>query len=666
MAEKSDSRDSESSWVLAGSEGLPIDTVGPEQDSHGAEDEEPQEEEEEKEDEGTQDTATAVTTNGAATFPGQTLHPEVSRQGVSQDRGSGGLLPPRGHPTHQHLCLQDPEECTEPGGWAVPAPDGSTEPSVTEGDVQEEPDAEAESQSCPGTPKAGEDLAGQCSEADPPWRSSRPLSGSQTEDGSCTSSDNDTEGLRRRQGHKPRPGPPPATRAPHRGTPDTGDEDGLSMSKYLLGALALVAVGVLIITGGIYDPADGPVESVGSWDFAGEQESLLSTDSNDSKQKPPLPDTGDPQSMQSMSQLLDKLAKENQEIRLMQAELQAHKDELQALLQRSEGEAAAAGAQQQGLAKENARLRAALEREVSALRDARAELQRLQATGTPSSPRGPAAERPHATGVPGHGKATAWWHGELDVLRRELADTLERVRGSGDLPGLVEELSTLEQRLGQVLEAEGTGSFPTAWKKPFKVEKESKWHKQHATRGAPHEQERREHGKPQGHRKDPRSPREHKPGKGWGKPSHSHPQQGSRELPLLKRYRAPQGCSGVADCARKEGREALGAVLEPVQKAQFLRLLESFMGRLGLGGHFGGLAARLDGVFGSDGVFAHDRLRFVDFVDDVEELLEEMAWQEGGDKKAADGFEEYMLRHYSGTSGKEWGRRALQHHGMRW
>ncbi|NXQ69463.1 PBIP1 protein, partial [Quiscalus mexicanus] len=114
----------------------------------------------------------------------------------------------------------------------------------------------------------------------------------------------------------------------------------------------------------------GPVESVGSWDLAaGEQESLLSTDSNvrrgpkqvsvraegvlnapralnlpvlqDSQQQPPLPDDGGPQSMQSMSQLLDKLAKENQEIRLMQAELQAHKEDLQALLHKSEGEAAA-------------------------------------------------------------------------------------------------------------------------------------------------------------------------------------------------------------------------------------------------------------------------------------------------------------------------------------
>ncbi|NXN83658.1 PBIP1 protein, partial [Bombycilla garrulus] len=72
------------------------------------------------------------------------------------------------------------------------------------------------------------------------------------------------------------------------------------------------------------------------------------------------------------------------------------------------------------------------------------------------------------------------------------------------------------------------------------------------------------------------------------------------------------------------------------------------MRQLGLGRQFGRLAQQLDGAFRADGVFAHDRLRFVDFVDDVEELLEEVAWQERGDKKAVDGFEEYMLQHYSG------------------
>ncbi|XP_032938918.1 pre-B-cell leukemia transcription factor-interacting protein 1 [Catharus ustulatus] len=619
MAEKLDPRDSESSWVLAGSEGLPIDTVGPEQDStsHGSDDEELEEEK----DEGTNETITAVTTNGATTFPSQTLCPEGSRQG-------------------------DPEECEDSKEWAVPALHDSAEPSRLEGNEQEEPNAEAEPQPCPDTPQAGPTVEDVC----------------------CTSSDSDMEGLRWRQGHKPHAGPPTVTPAPHQGAPDSGD-DGLSMSKYLLGALAVVAVGLLIITGGIYDVADDPVESMRSWDFAaGEQESLLSIDSNDSEQKLPLPDAGDSQSVQSMSQLLDKLAKENQEIRLMQAELQAHKEDLRALLHKSEGEAAAAGAQQQSLAAENARLRAALEREVAALREARAELRRLQAPGAPGSPREPTAEQPRATGAPVHGKAAARRHSSLESLRRELADTLDRARGSGDHKGLVEELSTLEQHLAQVLEAEGLGSFSTPWKKPFKVEKESKWHKQHGARGSPHEQERREHGKP--HKKDPRTPREHKPGKPWGKPSHSHPhhnhpQHGSHELPWLRRYRAPQGCSGVTDCAHKEGREVLGAALEPVQKVQFLQLLESFMGQLGLGRQFGRLAPQLDGAFRADGVFAHDRLRFVDFVDDVEDLLEDVAWQEWGNKEAVDGFEEYMLRHYSGTSGNVWSQRAPRQHGTR-
>lgn len=68
------------------------------------------------------------------------------------------------------------------------------------------------------------------------------------EDICFTSSENNVEGLRWRQGHKPHPGLPTVIPAPHQGMPDTGD-DGLSMSKYLLTALALVVVGLLVITG---------------------------------------------------------------------------------------------------------------------------------------------------------------------------------------------------------------------------------------------------------------------------------------------------------------------------------------------------------------------------------------------------------------------------------
>ncbi|NXJ70400.1 PBIP1 protein, partial [Rostratula benghalensis] len=318
-----------------------------------------------------------------------------------QGTSGTGDVPPVGTP--QHPRLQDLEECGDQG--TVPTPEDGGEP--------EEPKAKAERGPCPDTPKAGQALAGPggvtlavlgCPfPSGPPHPSPGPL----TEEGSCTSSDDDTEGLRRRQGHEPRPVPPIPTPAPHRGTPDAGDEDGLSMSKYLLGALALVAVGLLVIS--------GPLESVVTRDVAtGEQESPPPADSNDSQQKPPPLDSGDPQSVQSVTLLLDKLAKENQEIRLMQAELQAHKDELRSLLQKSEGKVAAAGAQQQSLAAENARLRAALERESTALREARAELQRLRAAGTPGDPgaEAPAAEQPPGTSTSARGE---------DAARRESA-----------------------------------------------------------------------------------------------------------------------------------------------------------------------------------------------------------------------------------------------------
>ncbi|KAM9515192.1 LOW QUALITY PROTEIN: pre-B-cell leukemia transcription factor-interacting protein 1 [Guaruba guarouba] len=507
----------------------------------------------------------------------------VEAAAVSPVPAGLGVLPgDRGTPQH-------PEECRDPR--AEPPQDGSAEPG---GDEQEEPDAEPDA------------------DAEPP--AAEPSA----EEGTCTSSDDDVEGLRRR-GHEPHPGPPSAVAA-SLGTPGARDEDGLSMSKYLLGAVALVAVGLLIVSGGIYDPADDPTEHVENRDVAaGEQEPLLPIDSNASKKKLPPSGAGDPRSPQSLSLLLDKLAKENQEIRLMQAELQAHKEELQVLLHKSEGKVAAAGAQQQSLEAENGRLRAALEREAAALREARAELQRLREAAAPEHPPGASGEAVRHEGA------------RLVAVRRELVGALGRARGAGGLEALVAELS-LEQRLGRELEAGGP------WKKPFKAEKkESKRRKQHGTG----EHERSGHGKPHGHSKDAWFPREHKPGKAWGKPPHGPP---------LSRYRAPQGCTGVAECALKEGREVLGTALEPVRKTQFLRLLEGFMGGLA-GQHFGGVAARLDGAFGRWD-FAHDRLRFTDFVEEVEEMLEEVARRERGREDAADGFEEFVLRHYRQSEGQ--------------
>ncbi|XP_021238742.1 pre-B-cell leukemia transcription factor-interacting protein 1, partial [Numida meleagris] len=593
MAQKSDSRDSDNSWVLTGTEGLPVDTVGPERDSASHEDED----EGEGEEEGSPDVGTADGSEDGSASLGEKQSPE---DGSSEE----------------HL---------DPGGGAELPKSGPTELGTAQSWEQEQRDAE------PG-PR-------------PEARTAGPL----PEEGSCTSSDDDVEGLRRRQVHQPRAGTPPPAPIPRRVTQDEGNEEGLSANKLLLGALALVAVALLIVSGGFYDAADGPAD-VASRDATDVEQEPAPDNGSDSPQKLP-PDSGDARSVQSMSVLLDRLAKENQDIRLMQAELQAHKEELQALLQQSEGAAAAAGVQQQSLAKENAELRAALQREAEALRAARTELQRLQARGGPSDPQPrehEAEQQPHGPSAPVRGEGArheARQQGLLASVRHELAAALQRARGTGGQEGLMEELRALEERLSRELGGgEGAEAFPGHWKKGFKAEKKERgWHKRdgHRERGKAHGHGGEPHGK-EPHGKEPRPPREHRAGKAGGKWSH-----GPRELPPLSHSRAPQGCSGVADCARKEGREALGAALEPVQKAQFLQLLEGFMGRLGWGGHFGGVAARLDGAFGADGVFAHDRRRFVDFVEEVEEMLEDVARRERGDEEAADGFEEFVLRHYA-------------------
>lgn len=84
-----------------------------------------------------------------------------------------------------------------------------------------------------------------------------PSPGPLLEEGSCTSSDDDVEGLRRRQIHQPRAGTPPPAPIPRRVLQDEGNEEGLSANKLLLGALALVAVALLIVTGELGVPGSG-------------------------------------------------------------------------------------------------------------------------------------------------------------------------------------------------------------------------------------------------------------------------------------------------------------------------------------------------------------------------------------------------------------------------
>ncbi|XP_074927102.1 pre-B-cell leukemia transcription factor-interacting protein 1 isoform X3 [Chelonoidis abingdonii] len=579
MAENADLRDSDNSWVITGSEGLPVETVGPELDT--------------------------VTQTPA-------------------DEEPAGHTLPKGHST------EDVHTGTKREGSQL-----NTSPGPEEAEFKDSEECPQETLSLAASPRPG---------------------------------------------------------APGHEVPEIQAQDGPGSEDPELGSdtntLGSVSSGR---AGAIYDPGDGPTESMDPGDIPDGEQQPLALGVKDWLQQPPLDPAGDPQSLHSMSLLLDKLAKENQDIRLMQAELQAQKDELQALLQKSEGEKALAGSQQQSLAGENARLHQALQQAAEAHRSAQAELQvlreqlqGLEQEGAAETPRA-APELPHEEQL--LFQELAKQRGLLGSVRRELEGVLQRAQGSGRMEQLRVELAGLEQQLAQELQrvesweqnyskgrsGEGRGatepSRPRRQEPPKTDKKEGGWHKRSEAR----EERRRQDGDPGGREQDAakhpkrreqpephrrQGPRDTKPAKdqngqrraGGGKAALRGPHEHNIfwEPLQLQRYRVPQGCTGVAGCARQEGLELFGAELAPVQKGQFLQLLQSYMAGLDWGQHFAGVAAWLDGAFASDGTFAHDRLRFRHFVEDVEELLEELAEQEQGDEEAADDFEEYVLRHYGG------------------
>ncbi|KAJ6656894.1 hypothetical protein lerEdw1_002895 [Lerista edwardsae] len=503
--------------------------------------------------------------------------------------------------------------------------------------------------------------------------------------------DRDVEGLRRRKGRDKHSAGPAATHHRHEETV-AGEDSALPGAKWLLGLLAIFAVGILAFSGVVFDVEEGPMEIMSTWPSSEGDELHPDSSGKDwpaelspeatgevelprAKEVPPSVAPTDTQSLDAMGQLLDKLAKENQGIRLMQAELQAQKEELQGLLRKTEGETLEFIAQQKNLAAENSRLSEALQRETSALLAAQAELrhlrQKLEGLSKPSEAqtRQPQEEPPVAGNQ--HDKA-ARPEAEIQRLRSLLASVRQDlVRASQQAPpgdaaeGLQKVLGDVQERLLQELarpERERVGK--PAWRESHKAKrgKEKAWHKQHdgpeEPRPGPHE-DRKEH---RSAHKPPKVPsdgpqhhwkhgtRNPKAAKG---PGHHHaarkakkPAEPSALWEMLRqhRFRAPQGCTGVTECAQQEG-------LVPVQKTSLLPLVQKYLAGLGWAEHYGGLVAALDHFFDLGGVFAHDRLSFVDFLDEIEDALEDLAEGLGGSSEEVDDFEAVVLQQLGAAPG---------------
>ncbi|KAG7469444.1 hypothetical protein MATL_G00129110 [Megalops atlanticus] len=252
--------------------------------------------------------------------------------------------------------------------------------------------------------------------------------------------------------------------------PREGEEDGggLPLNKCILGALILLGLGTILFSGVFTDldyVDDVDVRELSDAELHGSQEWLNSD--------------ADPQRAQENAELLDKLAKENEQIIALQAQLQAQKEELNTALQQAE-ERARESAWKGELEKENERMKQelsslpSLQMELETLRARVMELTLLtakedsqQAPVSPSAP--PPSEQTENGNQSGVVEETAVGTGEArdggsltEELERQkvlLEESRKRLEGmkveGGGKRGVREGLAEMERRLTEEVEKLG-------------------------------------------------------------------------------------------------------------------------------------------------------------------------------------------------------------------
>ncbi|XP_006095148.1 pre-B-cell leukemia transcription factor-interacting protein 1 isoform X1 [Myotis lucifugus] len=688
--------DSDNSWVLAGSESLPVETLGP----------------------GSKVDPEPPRAPPAPWSPSQADGEELAgtldgEETLTQSESvHSGPMPPED--TEAQGVLEGDGHDTElPGSGDTVVREDVEEPPVVAdlGPDTQDPEDQSFQQSLPSSPNAA-------------WT---------REAARCTSSEEDTdadvEGLRRRrrgwEPSAPQPVGPLGVEDQARGEGVSG-EPGVSLNMCLLGALVLLGLGILLFSGGLSESESGALEEVELQVFPDARVDDEMGDGQDGRRQQ-LQASAPPDSvpsLQNMALLLDKLAKENQDIRLLQAQLQAQKEELQSLMHRPKV-----------LEAENAQLRGALQHGEASQRALESELQQLRARlqgleaacvrGTDgvclSWGRGPqggkVTKEPGAQGQePGTGflEQKERLEAEAQALRQELErqqrllgsvqrDLEQSLRDAGQGDAAHAGLAELGHRLARELQGLGSwGPHPRVpgntseaasqephFQSPRERGGKEKWRGGHGDRqaehgkpgkeesgwerkkswggkedrepagrwkeGKPRAEERGKDGKRQGPKEPPR--KNGSPHSSGERQKHPQWKEGAKDQhdPLppwaelsRHKYRAPQGCSGVRECARQEGLAFFGVELAPVRQQELASLLRTYLARLPWAGQLTTELPLSPAYFGEDGIFRHDRLRFRDFVDALEDSLEEVAVRQTGDDDEVDDFEDFIFSHFFG------------------
>ncbi|XP_036423029.1 pre-B-cell leukemia transcription factor-interacting protein 1 isoform X2 [Colossoma macropomum] len=410
------------------------------------------------------------------------------------------------------------------------------------------------------------------------------------------------------------------------------EKSGFSLNHLIIGALALLCLGSLFFT-----------------DFDGSE--------------------------LSDQELLEKLAQENKQISILEAQIQSQKEELVKALKI---------AADKGITdKENAKMKEelstlpALKEEIEALKARISELTQLTAEEASDTSQSSISSSP---GVPrdiqGSTGPDRWWDKQQELKRQKtlLEESRKRLEGikkpGWHKKGLRESLVEMQQRLSEQVDYLGKRD---EWKKKHKEHKEGKkewgdkkrnqWKMEETEKrkewklgkdkydgGSKHKEHFRKYREEWDHKKDERKlERERrKQERPWQtKPDHQHNHHHKKqhqqhepvefwkhqEEKLRRNQNPPERCYGVADCADAEG-------LTPVKLSEFQALLEVYLSKLeGVAEENLEALRRLVAQFFRGGVFSHDSMLFSEFAEDVADILEDLAdvlkdKQHGSDNEA--------------------------------
>ncbi|XP_062867312.1 cell cycle progression protein 1 isoform X2 [Trichomycterus rosablanca] len=389
------------------------------------------------------------------------------------------------------------------------------------------------------------------------------------------------------------------------------EKSGFSLNHLIIGALALLCLGSLFLS----DDHDG--------------------------------------SELSDQELLERLAQENKQISILEAQLQSQKEELDQALRT---------AAKKGITdKENTKLKEelsampGLKEELEALKARIAELTQLTAE-EPSGPLSSSTPSPASPpDVPkdsqGPAKPEKQWNKKEELKRQKslLEESKKRLEGmkkqGWSKKGLRERLVEVQQRLSDQVDhldkqyewkrkhnegkkrknerEEKRSSKDMDTRKGWKVgkDKHGQKHKEHL------KQYHEEWERSKIERKQEREKRKQE--RSWQtKPGHQHPQDKHhvsvdfwkhQEKKLRRNLNPPEHCNDVAGCAEAEG-------LVPVKFSQFQSLLQMYLSKLeGLTEENKEALQHLVTQFFSDGIFSHHTMLFSEFAEDVADILEDLA-----------------------------------------